>query len=83
MEENWEKSWCAEENRLARQKQRCQFNNDLHTINAQLDDLSSQLAAMRGQYGTSLAAAKVTSQAFFQFEKTIEVCCSLLNFFSF
>lgn len=72
-EENWEKSWSAEENRLDRQKQRCQFNNDLHTINAQLDDLSSQLAAMRGQYGSSLAAAKVTSQAFFQFEKTVEV----------
>lgn len=72
-EDNWEKSWQAEENRLARQKQRCQFNNDLHTINAQLDDLSQQLAAMRGQYGSSLAAARITSQAFFQFEKTIEV----------
>lgn len=72
-EDDWRKSWQTEENRLARQRQRCQFNNDLHTINVQLDDLSKQLAAMRGQYGSSLAAAKVTSQAFFQFEKTVEV----------
>ncbi|KAK4037071.1 hypothetical protein OUZ56_029111 [Daphnia magna] len=72
-EDDWRKSWQTEENRLARQRQRCQFNNDLHTINVQLDDLSKQLAAMRGQYGSSLAAAKVTSQAFFQFEKTVEL----------
>ena len=73
-DEQWETSWRAEENRLGRQRQRCQFNADLHAINVQLDELSRQLAAMRtGQYGSSLAAARVTSQAFLQFEKTIEV----------
>lgn len=73
VDQEWERSWRAEQTRLERQRQRVQFNSDLHAINGQLDDLSRQLAAMRGQYGTSLAAAKVTSQAFFQFEKTIEV----------
>jgi len=73
-EEQWEKSWQVEESRLSRQRQRCQFNADLHAINMQLDELSRQLAAMRGgQYGSSLAAARVTSKAFLQFEKTIEV----------
>jgi hypothetical protein len=68
-EEYWEKSWNAQENRLARQRQRCQFNSDLHTINAQLDDLSHQLPAARGQYGSSLTTAKVTWQAFFTIRK--------------
>lgn len=72
-EDDWDINWRAEESRLGRQKQRCQFNADLHAIHIQLDDLSRQLAAMRGQYGSSLAAARVTSQAFFQFEKTIQV----------
>ena len=72
-EDEWDKNWRAEENRLGRQKQRCQFNADLQAINVQLDDLSRQLAAMRNQYGSSLAAARVTSQAFFQFEKTIQL----------
>ena len=82
-EEQWEKSWQAEESRLARKRQRCHFNADLHAINMQLDELNRQLAAMRGgQYGSSLAAARVTSQAFLQFEKTIEVkrpCLYFIN----
>lgn len=74
-ENDWDKVSGAEDSRLARQKQRCQFNADLQAIHAQLDDLSRQLASMRGQYGSSLSAARVTSQAFFQFEKTIQVNC--------
>lgn len=66
IEEEWNLSWRTEQTRLERQRHRIQFYSDLHAINVQLDDLSRQLAAMRGQYGTSLAAAKVTSQAFFQ-----------------
>ena len=72
--ESWELAWQRQHASLAKQKQRCQFNADLHQIQIQLDDLSRQLSAMKGQYGSSLAMSKVTSQAFVQFEKTIEVC---------
>ena len=71
--QSWEKVWHEQHGALAKQKQRCQFNFDLHQINVQLDDLSRQLGAMKGQYGSSLAMANVTSNAFFQFEKTIQV----------
>ena len=84
-EVEWERSWKAEEVRLGRQLQRCQFNADLHAIHVQLDELSRQLAAMSqgitGQYGSSLAAVKVTSEAFLQFEKTIQVIIIQINHF--
>ena len=72
-QESWERVWQQQQVSLSKHKQRCQFNVDLHQINVQLDDLSRQLSAMKGQYGSSLPMAKVTSQAFFQFEKTIQV----------
>ena len=65
--ESWELAWQCQHASLAKQKQRCQFNADLHQIQIQLDDLSRQLSAMKGQYGSSLAMSKVTSQAFVQF----------------
>lgn len=59
-------------------RQLCQFNSDLHQINETLDDLSRQLAGVKGQYGESIASANATSVAFVYFEKTIEVNHELL-----
>lgn len=58
---------------LEQHQQVCQFDSDLHLINSSLNDLSTQLSAIRGQYGESSASAKATSLAFVYFEKTIEV----------
>lgn len=80
-EQQLETEWTKQCEDLNKQKQRCQFNGDLHQINVQLDDLSRQLLAMKGQYGNSSKMAIVTSQAFFQFEKTIEVIRLFFSFF--
>ena len=45
----------------------------LFQIHSEIDELHSHLQARRGSYGTSLPAAKMTAQAFNQFEKTVEV----------
>ena len=42
-------------------------------IHSEIDELHSHLQARRGSYGNSLPAAKMTAQAFNQFEKTVEV----------
>lgn len=44
-------------------------------IHSEIDELHQHLQARRGSYGNSLPAAKMTAQAFNQFEKTVEVCC--------
>ena len=81
--DEFDRTWQSEQSRLTGQKQRCQFNADLQSIHVQLDDLSRQLAAMRGQYGSSLAGARMTSTAFLQFEKTIQLLeMRIANFIS-
>lgn len=42
-------------------------------IKSEIDELHHHLQARRGSYGNSLPAAKMTSQAFKQFEMTVEV----------
>lgn len=69
----WETNWNNHNETLEQHRQLCQFDFDLHQINESLDDLSRQLAAVKGQYGESSASAKSTSLAFAYFEKTIEV----------
>lgn len=69
----WELAWTERKIQLEQHQQLCQFDSDLHLINSSLNDLSTQLSAIRGQYGESLAGAKATSLAFVYFEKTIEV----------
>jgi hypothetical protein len=69
----WELAWTERKIQLEQHQQLCQFDSDLHQINSSLHDLSTQLFAIRGQYGESLASAKTTSLAFVYFEKTIEV----------
>ena len=51
------------------------FTNNciLFQIHSEIDELHSHLQARRGSYGNSLPAAKMTAQAFNQFEKTVEV----------
>ncbi|KAG8240058.1 hypothetical protein J437_LFUL019591, partial [Ladona fulva] len=68
----WEAAWAERRSQLEQCLQRCQFDCDLKLINSQLSDLGKQLAAIRGQYGESLATAQATSLAFVYFEKTIE-----------
>ena len=47
-------------------------------IHSEIDELHQHLQARRGSYGNSLPAAKMTSQAFKQFEMTVEVSLLLL-----
>ena len=68
----WELAWTERKTQLEQHLQLCQFDSDLQQINTSLNDLSSQLSAIHGQYGESLASAKATSVAFVYFEKTIE-----------
>lgn len=42
-------------------------------ITGMIDDLDNQIKARKGQYGTSVQSAKMTSQAFVDFHKTLEV----------
>ncbi|KAJ4429612.1 hypothetical protein ANN_21798 [Periplaneta americana] len=69
----WDVAWTERKIQLEQHQQLCHFDSDLHQINSSLSDLSTQLSAIRGQYGESLASAKATSLAFVYFEKTIEV----------
>ncbi|XP_046998678.1 muscle M-line assembly protein unc-89 isoform X3 [Schistocerca americana] len=69
----WESAWTDRKLQIEQHRQLCQFDSDLHQINATLNDLSRQLDAIKGQYGESLVSAKATSQAFVYFEKTIEL----------
>lgn len=70
---SWELAWTERKMQLEQHQQLCQFDSDLQLINSSLNDLSTQLSAIRGQYGESSASAKATSLAFVYFEKTIEV----------
>ena len=42
-------------------------------IHSEIDELHQHLQARRGSYGNSLGGAQMTSQAFKQFEMTVEV----------
>ena len=58
---------------VERYRQMFEFNCDLKGINDQIDELQLQLNALRGNYGESLPAARAISNAFQQFEKTIQL----------
>lgn len=49
------------------------FGDDLDKINAELKDLAEQLGTITGWLGESLSGARGASEAFLQFEKTLEV----------
>ncbi|BFZ21917.1 hypothetical protein BsWGS_24956 [Bradybaena similaris] len=69
----WDNSWEEQERRLRQNLQICQFNFDLRQIHSEIDQLHHHLQSRRGNYGTSLPNAQMTSQAFKEFEKTVEV----------
>lgn len=77
----WEQECNARREALEAHRQLCQFDSDLNQINETLDELAHQLAAVKGQYGESLASSKATSSAFVYFEKTINVRSTPLLFF--
>ncbi|KRT85768.1 Immunoglobulin, partial [Oryctes borbonicus] len=70
--DNWERDWNKRRDDLEAHRQLCQFDSDLQQINNTLNDLSNQLAGVKGQYGESLPAASAISLKFVHFEKTIE-----------
>lgn len=71
--QRWNQAWEDQEKRLKQNLQICQFNYDLRQIHSEIDELHHHLQARRGSYGNSLPASKMTSQAFKQFEMTVEV----------
>ncbi|XP_074642495.1 uncharacterized protein LOC141899810 [Tubulanus polymorphus] len=79
----WSKSWEEQKERLEQNYQICQFNYDLRQIHYEIDDLNRQLQNKKGNLGTSLPGVRMTSEAFKQFELTIEVIeKKLQNFIS-
>lgn len=48
-------------------------------IHSEIDELHQHLQARRGSYGNSLPAARMNSQAFKQFEMTVEVGLNVLK----
>ncbi|GFT67998.1 hypothetical protein NPIL_385641 [Nephila pilipes] len=71
--QTFEKAWDEFKYKLEQHNQLCIFFRDMHLINKQIEDLNAQLASIRQSYGESLPSALYTSQAFQQFEKTIEI----------
>ncbi|GFY76245.1 titin, partial [Trichonephila inaurata madagascariensis] len=71
--QTFEKAWEEFKYKLEQHNQLCIFFRDMHLINKQIEELNSQLASIRQSYGESLPSALYTSQAFQQFEKTIEI----------
>lgn len=61
------------EAKLNEQLQFCKFNDDLEEINRELHDLNERLKNTEKYFGDCLSSAKASSQAFHQFEKTIDV----------
>ncbi|XP_046754019.1 uncharacterized protein LOC124416756 isoform X6 [Diprion similis] len=72
-ESSWKSSWTERKSQLDEQLQLATFDADLSKINANIDELSRKLDAVKGKYGENLAAAKSTSDSFVQFEKTITI----------
>ncbi|XP_067120871.1 titin [Centruroides vittatus] len=72
-----EDSWKLRKERLEQQK----FYWQLREINQQIQELSDQLSNMKGNTGESLATVKLTSQAFIQLQKTIELLDEKVNTF--
>ncbi|RUS90398.1 hypothetical protein EGW08_001893, partial [Elysia chlorotica] len=69
----WNESWEEQERRLRQNLQICQFNFDLRQIHSEIDQLHQHLQSRRGNYGTSLPNARMVSQTFKEFEKTVEL----------
>lgn len=70
-------NWTNYEKRMsARLKERldyCALEDELDKINAELKDLAGQLSTITGWLGENLGSAKGASEAFTQFEKTLDV----------
>eukprot|EP00106_Octopus_bimaculoides_P016754 XP_014784196.1 PREDICTED: titin-like isoform X3 [Octopus bimaculoides] len=77
----WNQTWEEQDRRLAQNLQICQFNFDLRQIHSEIDELHHHLQARRGNYGNNLPAARMTSQAFKQFEMTVELIEKKINSF--
>lgn len=75
--DEWNSYSTSTKSRLQERLDFCLFGDDLDKINAELRDLAEQLATITGWLGESLAAAKGASEAFAQFEKTLDVRNSL------
>ncbi|KAK3083136.1 hypothetical protein FSP39_014900 [Pinctada imbricata] len=71
--QRWNQAWEEQEKRLKQNLQICQFNYDLRQIHSEIDELHHHLQARRGSYGNSLPAAKMNSQAYKQFEMTVDL----------
>ncbi|XP_013393635.1 titin [Lingula anatina] len=69
--QHWERAWDEQKNRLEQNVQLCQFNFDLRQVHREIDELSHQLRTKHGDYGSSLPQAKMTAEAFRQFEMTV------------
>ncbi|VDI56857.1 titin [Mytilus galloprovincialis] len=80
--QRWNQAWEDQEKRLKQNLQICQFNYDLRQIHSEIDELHHHLQARRGSYGNSLPASKLTSQAFKQFEMTVELIEKKINKFT-
>ncbi|XP_074602730.1 uncharacterized protein LOC141856343 isoform X2 [Brevipalpus obovatus] len=64
--------WSKKQVAMEQRKKLLQFQEDLGSINEQIEELSAQLRSMRDSLGDSLISARNTSISFRQFEKTIE-----------
>ena len=71
--DEWNSYSTTTKTRLQERLDFCLFGDDLDKINAELRDLAEQLATITGWLGESLTAAKGASEAFLQFEKTLDV----------
>ncbi|XP_031789486.1 uncharacterized protein LOC100679567 isoform X4 [Nasonia vitripennis] len=71
--EEWNSYSSSTKTRLQERLDFCLFGDDLDKINAELRDLAEQLATITGWLGESLAAARGASEAFTQFEKTLDI----------
>lgn len=71
--DEWNSYSSSTKTRLQERLDFCLFGDDLDKINAELRDLAEQLATITGWLGESLSAAKGASEAFTQFEKTLDV----------
>ncbi|XP_060064415.1 titin-like, partial [Ylistrum balloti] len=80
--QRWNQAWEEQEKRLKQNLQICQFNYDLRQIHSEIDDLHHHLQARRGSYGNSLPAARMTSQAFKQFEMTVQLIEKKIDMFT-
>jgi len=69
----WERTWEDQKIRLEQNLALCQFYFDLRQLHGELDELQRQLNARHGNYGSSLSSVNMTTQAFKQFEKNVQL----------